>query len=79
MFDTTSRYKNLVCMCNEGSKTTEFERLPGWYYKWEWLMKCAIEVALCDMKYTQTLMTIGLGIQVILRGCNVGITDERNL
>lgn len=42
-------------------------------------MKCSVEVVSYDMKYIRNFMTIGLGIQVILRGCNVGITDGGNL
>jgi hypothetical protein len=49
-------------------------------------MKCAVEIASCGMIYIPSFMKIGKGIQAILRfclrnliGCNVGITDGRDL
>jgi uncharacterized protein YraI len=47
-------------------------------------MKYTVEMASCDMIYIPSFMTIGAGVQAILRfclsyliGCNVGITDGR--
>jgi hypothetical protein len=44
-------------------------------------MKYATEMASGGMMYTHTqcFMTISSGIQIILRGCAVGTTDERDL
>jgi hypothetical protein len=49
-------------------------------------MSYALEMVSCDMKYTQSFMTIGLGAQVILRllpqqfeRCNIGITSGKDL
>jgi hypothetical protein len=49
-------------------------------------MKYAIEMALCGMIYLRSFMMIGTGVLAILRfclrnlrGCNVGITDGRDL
>jgi hypothetical protein len=47
----------------------------------------AIEMAACGMIYLPSFMKIGTGVQAILRllclrnlrGCNVGITDRRDL
>jgi hypothetical protein len=46
----------------------------------------AIETTSCGIIYLPSFMKIGTGVQVILRfcfrnvrGCNVGITDERDL
>jgi hypothetical protein len=32
VFDTTSRKKTLVCVCNEVNKTIQLQRLQCWYY-----------------------------------------------
>jgi hypothetical protein len=49
-------------------------------------MKCAFEMVSDGMTYIQSFMKICTSIQAILRfcfsnlkGCNVGITDARNL
>jgi hypothetical protein len=49
-------------------------------------MTCAIQVGLDDMIYIPSFMTIGSGIQVILRfclsnfgGCKIGNSDGRDL
>jgi hypothetical protein len=49
-------------------------------------MKCAIEMGSDGMIYIQCFVKIGTGVQEILRfclsnlnGCNVGITDGRDL
>jgi hypothetical protein len=49
-------------------------------------VKYAIEIASCDMIYIPSSMKVDTGVQAILRfrlrnlrGCNVGVTDERNL
>jgi hypothetical protein len=49
-------------------------------------MKCNIEMAPSGMIYIPGFMNIGTGIEEILRyclrnlrGCNVGITDSKNL
>jgi uncharacterized protein YraI len=46
----------------------------------------AVEMASCDMIYLPSFIEIGTGVQAILRfclsnfdGCNVGITDRRDL
>jgi hypothetical protein len=50
------------------------------------LLKYAVEMAFCGMIYIPSFMKIGTGVQAILRfclrrlrGCNVGITDGRDL
>jgi hypothetical protein len=49
-------------------------------------MKCAVEIGSGVMIYIQSFMKIGTGIQAILRfylsnvkGCNVRVTDGRDL
>jgi hypothetical protein len=49
-------------------------------------MEYAVELASCSVIYVPNFMKIGAGVQEILwlclrnfRGCNVGITYERNL
>jgi hypothetical protein len=49
-------------------------------------MKCITDVASCGMKYIQSFMETGTGVQatlqfslINLRGCNVGITEGRDL
>jgi hypothetical protein len=49
-------------------------------------MQYPVETASCDMIYSPGLMKTGTGVQTILRfhpsnlrGCNVGITDGRDL
>jgi hypothetical protein len=52
----------------------------------EGTMKCAAEMGSGGMTYMQSFKTTGIGVQAItrlclgnLKGCNVGITDGRNL
>jgi hypothetical protein len=52
----------------------------------EEFMAYAVEIASCGMIYIQSFMKTGTGVQAILRlclrslrGCNVGITDRRDL
>jgi hypothetical protein len=47
---------------------------------------CAVEIVSCGMICVPSFIKIGTGVQAILRfcfrnlrGCNVGITDERDL
>jgi hypothetical protein len=63
-----------------------FERLQCRYYWWEEFMMHAIEMGSGGMIYIQRFMKIGTGVQAILRfylrnlrGCNVGITDGKDL
>jgi hypothetical protein len=49
-------------------------------------MKCAFEMASCGMTYIPSFNKIGKGVRTVLRfylrnlrGCNVGITDQRDL
>jgi hypothetical protein len=49
-------------------------------------VKCAIEMDSGGMIYTEHFMKIGIGIEALLRsclsklkGCNVGITDDRDV
>jgi uncharacterized protein YraI len=49
-------------------------------------MKCAVEMGSGGMKCIPNVMKIGTGVQAILRfclrnlkGCNVGISDEKEL
>jgi hypothetical protein len=50
------------------------------------IFKCAVEMGSVGMIYLPSFMKVGAGVQVILRfflgdfkGCNVGITDGRDL
>jgi hypothetical protein len=69
-------------MGNEITIKAQFERLRCR----EGFMKCSVEMALCGMIYIPSFMKIGTGVQAILRfclsklrGCNVGITDGKDL
>jgi hypothetical protein len=57
-------------------------RLQSWYYYWEGLMNCAVEIGSGGVIYIPVSMKIGTGVQATvilglssLRVCNVGITD----
>jgi hypothetical protein len=41
-------------------------------------MKYAVEMVSCGMTYIPSFVKIGTGVQAIIRGCNVGITDGGN-
>jgi hypothetical protein len=52
------------------------------YYGWERFMKYAIVMASGGIIYISSVMTIGSGVQIIVRNlrlCNIDITDGKDL
>jgi hypothetical protein len=64
----------------------KYERLQCWYYSKEGLMMYAVEMPSCGIIFLQSSPKIGKDVEGILRfclsslkGCDVGISDGRDL